>query len=87
VLPPSEFDREYDGELEIIHKIPEDIYRTCQSAVRNGHRALACSRAFLGNPKACTIYMMTENELARLGWDYNIVLRHELGHCQGWKHD
>jgi hypothetical protein len=30
---------------------------------------------------------MFEGDLNRLGWDYNIVLRHELGHCNGWHHN
>ena len=86
VLPPKEFDHEYDGELKIQHMIAEDIDELCRGAVRDGQRALACTRAFYGNPKSCTIYMMTEDDLARLGWNYNIVLRHELGHCNGWHH-
>ena len=31
--------------------------------------------------------LLTDDELAQRGWDYNIVLRHEIGHCNGWHHD
>src|SRR5262245_24835191 len=96
-LPPKEFDHKYDGELTIKYMIAEDIYRECRSAVKPGQgRPLACARRFLeqppsstfpmGMPKSCTIYMMTRDELENLGWSYDIVMRHEIGHCNGWHH-
>jgi hypothetical protein len=91
VLPPKEFDHEYDGELTIKYMIPEDIDAQCRSAKRasgsTANRSLACTWAQQVPTKKCTIWMMTLPTLARLGWDYNIVLRHEIGHCNGWHHD
>jgi hypothetical protein len=97
-LPPKEFDHEYDGELTIKYMIEEDIYRNCRLGVKpGGGRPLACARAYLelppsstapmGASKSCAIYMMTEAAYARLGWSYDIILRHEIGHCNGWHHD
>src|SRR5215813_11864902 len=97
-LPPKEFDREYDGKLIIKYMIQEDIDRECRLGVKpGGGRPLACARAFReespssifpwGLPKSCTIYMMTETAYARLGWSYDIILRHEIGHCNGWHHE
>jgi hypothetical protein len=34
------------------------------------------------SPHKCTIWIVTDAER-----DYDIVLRHELGHCNGWQHD
>jgi len=86
MLPPKEFDHEYDGELTIKYLIPQDIRRLCNPALKTkGQNALACTRADFA-PKRCTIYMMTAQELERLGWTYDIVLRHETGHCNGWSH-
>jgi hypothetical protein len=88
VLPPKEFDHDYDGNLTIKHMNRDDIYRECALAMRPGQgKPLACTRAFHGVPKTCSIWIMFEGDLNRLGWDYNIVLRHELGHCNGWHHN
>jgi hypothetical protein len=51
------------------------------------HRAVGCSQAKLTPPRKCTVWIMTDEELRKAGWDYNIVLRHEIGHCNGWRHD
>jgi len=83
VLPPKEFDHKYDGELTIKYMIPEDIWRQCRAAMKPGNGPpLACTRAFLGAPKTCTIWMMTGAELNKRGWSYDIVLRHEIGPLQ-----
>jgi hypothetical protein len=37
------------------------------------------------SPHKCTIWIVTDAELR--GYDYDIVLRHELDHCNGWQHD
>jgi hypothetical protein len=90
VLPPKEFDHEYDGELTIHHLLEQDLYEKCRGAVRGSGmsgRALACTAAIQTPRKKCTIWMMTEPTLARLGWDYNIIMRHEIGHCNGWHHE
>jgi len=88
ILPPKQFDRDYDGELELHHMSAQDVIRICGPAVKTpGRQAIACARAFLGVPNRCIVFIMTESELARRGWSYDIILRHELGHCHGWHHD
>jgi hypothetical protein len=84
-LPPKEFDRDYNGHLKIEHMRPDEIDRQCGSAVKPGNRALACARR--ADIENCTIYIMFENYLRELGWNYEIVFRHERGHCLGWHHD
>jgi hypothetical protein len=87
-LPPKEFDHKYDGELTTRYMIPEDVHRQCAAAMKPGNLPpLACTQAFQGPPKSCIIWMMTETELNKRGYSYDIVFRHERGHCNGWHHD
>src|SRR6516225_11451718 len=58
ILPPKEFDHEYDGELTIKHMIEEDIYRECRLAAKPGRSPpLACARRFLELPPSSTAPM------------------------------
>jgi len=87
-LPPKEFDRDYLGALTIKRMIKEDIQRECRLGMKPGRRlALACTRRDYDGPNTCRIWIMPKEEIERLGWSYDIVLRHELGHCSGWHHD
>ena len=90
ILPPKEFDHEYDGKLTIIHMIPEDIYKKCRSAITDGGvvatAPLACAQRNYDGPGTCTIWIMTLPALTRFGWDYNFVMRHEIAHCNGYRH-
>jgi len=89
-LPPKEFDHEYDGKLTIKYVIFEDIYAKCRGSVTTGGaiatRPLACTQRNYDGPNTCAIWMLTMPAYARLGWDYNIILRHEIAHCNGWNH-
>ena len=88
ILPPKEFDHEYDGTLTIKYMIKEDIQRECRLGIKpGGGPALACARRNYNGPGTCTIWMMPKDDLERLGWSYDIVLRHEIGHCNGWHHE
>jgi hypothetical protein len=33
------------------------------------------------------IIILDDASLARLGWNSDIIIRHELGHCNGWPAD
>jgi hypothetical protein len=35
----------------------------------------------------CTIYMPTDSLLRHYNHTYDVTLRHEMGHCNGWKGD
>jgi hypothetical protein len=87
VLPPKEFDHKYDGKLTVEYYSPEDIYLRCRNAIRQRPgRPLACTYRNHAGPDTCLILMVTRDDLEKYGWSYDIVLRHELGHCQGWTH-
>ena len=62
-------------------------FRSCRTAkVKPGATPLGCTRAYLTLPRKCTIWLLTDEDAKRLGWDINILLRHEIGHCNGWHH-
>jgi hypothetical protein len=98
VLPPKEFDHDYDGDLTIKHMDAAGIWEECRAGAKS-HLAppLACARSYgerapssitpMGIKKNCVIFILTEPELAKRGWSYDIVMRHEIGHCNGWHHD
>jgi hypothetical protein len=70
-LPPEEFDHPYTGQLDIVKDDdPAVIRRLC-----NGLTPVACAYHWSGR---CIIYILTP--LA----DNETILRHEIGHCNGW---
>jgi hypothetical protein len=86
IVPPAEFDRDYPGMLRITRLSSEDAVRAqCQGAVFNYGRALGCAHRF-GNT-VCVVYIAEDDLLASVGIDYEIALRHERGHCNGWAND
>jgi hypothetical protein len=47
-----------------------------------GNNRIACS---IREAESCTIIIVTdEHALASVGTTYDVVLRHEIGHCNGW---
>ena len=41
-------------------------------------KVLGCTQLFQTVPKSCTIWIITDDELVRYGYAYDIILRHEL---------
>jgi len=42
---------------------------------------LACS---MQNSRSCLIIMVNDEIMRRRGWNTGLLLRHEIGHCNGW---
>jgi len=85
MLPPQELDHKYDGKLEIEHLPEKAIYAKCAPAAKpNRSPPIACARRYGEN---CWIWIMHRDDIERLGWNYDFVMRHELAHCNGWRHD
>jgi hypothetical protein len=84
-LPPEQY-RHYDGPYKVSRASIDWISTLCQDSLKKSgaSRALGCSFKY---PKKCEILIATDEELEERGWDYSIVLAHELGHCAGWRHD
>jgi hypothetical protein len=84
VLPPVEYDRPYDGDLTI-KMVPtvEQLHAECNSLNPNPH-TLACAYRRVNS---CVIYMVEDAVMRQRGWNTGILLRHEIGHCNGWAAD
>jgi hypothetical protein len=81
ILPPPEFDHYYEGDLTIVMvKTVEELLILCNVESQN---TLACSiRAYDG--KSCVIIMVDDEVMRRRAWTTGLLLRHEMGHCNGW---
>jgi hypothetical protein len=83
ILPPVEYDRFYEGDL-ILKFVPtlEQLRNECNQP--NNHFMLACSYPSNQN---CLIIMVEDKIMRAKGWNLGLVLRHEMGHCNGWPGD
>jgi hypothetical protein len=82
LMPPPQYDKPYDGELEIrLFSTPADLEGACKDI----NTKAACTYPSLDH-KRCIIHMGTEELIKRKGGSYAFSLRHELAHCNGWKH-
>jgi hypothetical protein len=84
-LPPVEYDKPYTGKLFIIRYSTEaEIFASCAGA---GEKKLACSSHPSNDLNRCTIYIGPDKALKARHITYAYVMRHELGHCNGWSND
>jgi hypothetical protein len=70
--PPARYDHPFKGPVEILWLSPTDTVKVC-------HTWTAC--VFSNHPKVCRIYI---NSGARGNWTEQSLIRHEMGHCNGW---
>jgi hypothetical protein len=76
--PPPEFDNPYDGDLTIQRLSWEEIRKNCPPGTH------ACAYVW---PKACIVMIPEDDFLKRRGRQFEEILRHEIGHCNGWPGD
>ena len=95
-LPPEKYDFPYQGRLRVIEmRLIERVRYICQRTVRHLSYVLipknivGCAiRSDLVklDPNAdCVIFHAPESVIQSLGGTLNVLMRHELGHCNGWK--
>ena len=83
ILPPPQYDQFYPGRLAIVRLATEDEVRAiCSNARWVVSRAMACARHW--GLTRCDIYIAADDVLAQVGLTFEVALRHELGHCNGW---
>jgi hypothetical protein len=84
LLPPEEFDHPYYGYL--IWAPARDqahVRELCGPKMPFGAGpAIACAIGFPNN--GCLVVILPDDEIRKLGWDPDIVRRHEIGHCNAW---
>jgi hypothetical protein len=82
ILPPVQYDRPYEGDLTIeIVATAEELRMRCKIY---DLRVLGCA---FPKEKSCTIILVEDNLMRKRGWHMGILLRHEIGHCNGWSND
>jgi hypothetical protein len=82
-VPPARFDRAFAGKLTVQEVSAGQVERMCAAA---GPRNSGCAFWDLGGAGGdrCTIVIAPEAELRAKGATRAGVLRHEIGHCNGW---
>jgi hypothetical protein len=86
LLPPEEFDGKYKGELKIVRGTQAQLRLWCPGAFNPGWNAIGCTREPLpGFP--CVVYILNDQGLQAIPYDYEVAYRHELAHCAGWFHE
>jgi|SRR5215467_5599230 len=82
ILPPPEYDHYYEGDLTIeVKDTLEELYNACNN---NNPILLGCSYRYAKN---CVIYLASDKLMRKRGWNSGLLLRHEMGHCNGWPGD
>jgi len=74
-LPPLEYDHPYEGRLTVTRGDKALMGQLCPKT------ALGCARRY---SDSCSIVIATDEIIKAVGWTTEIVLRHEIGHCNGW---
>jgi len=82
ILPPVEYDHDYDGDLTI--KMVDSIEELRALCKVDAPQMLACS---MHNSRSCLIIMVKDEVTRTRGWTTGLLLRHEIGHCNGWGGD
>jgi hypothetical protein len=82
LLPPPQYDKPYNGELEIqFFSNAADVDQACKGK----GESIGCTW-IPADHKPCRMFLATEELAKRKGKNYAFVLRHELAHCNGWRH-
>jgi hypothetical protein len=78
--PPEEYDHPYEGKLLISRENDQEtMRRVCPSF--NGRSVVACAMNWGGE---CVIKLARESDMPVA---LDVVLWHEIGHCNGWPTD
>jgi hypothetical protein len=81
-LPPEEFDRPFEGRVVIQEAInSEEVRKLCHAVFTMV--PLGCSYR-MPSIKWCAIVKVPDDQIRAAGYDPDIFMRHEIGHCNGW---
>jgi hypothetical protein len=72
--PPTQYDHAYTGKLAVYELTPVLFSLHCN------YTAAACAFSYNNNSE-CYIYIKQGTRYSRAS-----LMRHELGHCNGWRH-
>jgi hypothetical protein len=80
-LPPVEYDYPYKGKLTIERVTPEQLRARCTAAT-----VISLGCAF-PSAYSCLILLVDDASIRARGWTRELMLRHEIAHCNGWPDD
>jgi hypothetical protein len=83
-LPPLEYDHPYTGKLRIIRADKDLLLKKCPAPLGLGAEQLACAYRAYPSENECVMFLPSNDLLEITGWSEEILLRHEIGHCNGW---
>ena len=83
--PPKQYDRPYTGVLVVLRADSQQRVRElCPGTVFGWIGALACADVFGG---WCRVVLAQDEVITKAGFPPEILLRHEIAHCNGWPAD
>jgi hypothetical protein len=83
-LPPAQYDVAYRGDAIIwIAAEKKDVRELCSKITDPHWSGLACALGTKDRLR-CIIYRVKNDVLRAAGYHPNLVMRHEVGHCNGW---
>jgi hypothetical protein len=87
-LPPLEYDHAHQGPVVVFQATDQaDMKIKCNRPDILAYvPVFGCSWA-ANAQHPCLIVVADDATITRWGWTRNIVLRHEIGHCNGWPQD
>jgi hypothetical protein len=87
-LPPAEYDHPYVGKIIIERMTQAELRAACPGRFTQGYTAMGCTDMPHHYGANCTMRILDDSGLKDIGWlaDYDIIYRHERGHCNGWIH-
>jgi hypothetical protein len=82
VLPPPEYDHPYSGRLTILDGGDQEQMRSQCRILKSAGIITGCMS--YRDAESCTILHAREQDIVKAAWTLNIVIRHEIAHCNGW---
>lgn len=83
ILPPKQYDHPYKGKLTVeTVRSQDDLREACGGSYRPGLTLGCARRSYDGS--SCHIYLVPEEIIVARRWTRELMLRHEIGHCNGW---
>lgn len=84
-LPPPEYDHHYEGHL-ILKLVDSHLELLTLCEKQRQPNTLACARRAVDGER-CWVFMLSDEQIRKRGYTTEILLRHEIGHCNGWPGD
>jgi len=82
-VPPAQYDRTFNGPLLItVVSTSDELKQRCFNFNTPG--MLGCAQLYAGK---CEIFLLPDELIRERGWTTGLMIRHEIGHCNGWPGD